>query len=53
MRESAIYQAWQAEGKLRGRQVEGRSLTLRLLPRRVGTVPARTLTQIKRDRWIS
>ncbi len=51
MRESTVYQAWQAEaeqrGRHEGRQEEGRSLILRLLTRRFGALPQPILVRIE------
>ncbi|AFZ29090.1 hypothetical protein Glo7428_0490 [Gloeocapsa sp. PCC 7428] len=47
MRESVIYQEILAEGEQQGREVEGRSLVLRQLNRRVGELPQDLRTQIE------
>ncbi|PIG90719.1 DUF4351 domain-containing protein [Gloeocapsopsis sp. IPPAS B-1203] len=47
MRESVIYQEILAEGEQQGREVEGRSLVLRQLNRRVGELPQDLQTQIE------
>ncbi len=47
MRESVIYQEILQEGEQRGRTEEARSLILRQLARRVGTLPAGVEAQVQ------